>query len=69
VGGGRVDACAYVFPGALLCACACARAALLIQHARRMRRIVFSSVAFLVPPNFSTLAHKRHYFRAGEKSY
>ena len=48
----------------LLCACvrACARAALLIQHATRMRRIALF-VASLAPQYFSTLSHKRHDFR------
>jgi hypothetical protein len=36
--------------------------ALVIQHAKRMRRIL-SFVASLAPPNFSTLSHKRHDFR------
>jgi len=37
--------------------------ALVIQHAQRMRPIIFSSVAFMVLPHFSTLSHKRHDFR------
>ena len=32
--------------------------ALVIQHAKRMRRIILSSVASLIPPYFSTLSHK-----------
>ena len=39
------------------------RAALLIQHATHMRPIVTSFVALPSPPYFSTLSHKRHYFR------
>ena len=41
----------------------CVCVALVIQHAKRMRRSVFSSVASLAPVYFSTLSHKRHDFR------
>ena len=41
---------------------ACARVVLLIQHAKRVRHIVSSSVAFLTAPHFSTLSHKRRDF-------
>ena len=34
-----------------------------IQHAKRMRRIILPSMAWLSPPYFSTLSHKRHEFR------
>jgi hypothetical protein len=35
---------------------------LVIQNAKRMRRIIVSFVASLAPPYFSTLFHKRHDF-------
>ena len=52
-----------VCPGRWACACACVHAALLIQHATRMRHIMKSFVASLAPPYFWTLSHKRHDFR------
>ena len=42
---------------------ACARVASLVQRATRMRHIVTSFVASMVPPYFSTLSHKRCHFR------
>ena len=41
----------------------CVFAALVIQHAKRMRCILLQPAASLAPPHFSTLSHKRYDFR------
>ena len=66
----------YIFPSLRVHSCACVQvcvwvrgrvracvAAALNQHAKRMRRIIFSSVVSMAPPNFSLLCHKWQDFR------
>ena len=43
--------------------CVCVCVALFIQHAKRMRRAILSSLACLAVPNSSKLSHTRHDFR------
>ena len=43
--------------------------ALVIQHAKRMRRVTLSSLASLALPHFPTLSHKRHSFRKNVIEY
>ena len=45
----------------------CVSVVLVIQHAKRVRRIILLSVTCLVLLYFSTLSHKRYDFRRGEK--
>ena len=60
---GRICLCVRACVRAWACGFTCARVALHIQHATHMRHVVTSFVAFLAPPYFSTLFHKRHDFR------
>jgi hypothetical protein len=46
---------------------ACVFVALVIQHAKRMCRVVLSCVAGLAPQYFSALSHKRYDFRGKKK--
>ena len=53
----RVRACVRV------CVSDRERAALVIQNAKRVRRIILPFVALQAPSYFSTLSHKRYNFR------
>ena len=44
-----------------------ASVAIVIQHATRMPRIIFSSVPCLAVTHFSTFSHQRHEFRKKKK--
>jgi hypothetical protein len=46
---------------------ACTSVSLVIQHAKRIRRIIFSSMAHLALPYFPTLSHNWQQFR-GKKN-
>ena len=43
----------------------CVSIALIIRHAKRVRRIILSSLVSLSLPHFSTISHKRRDFRGG----
>jgi hypothetical protein len=47
----------------------CVFVVLVMEHAKRMHRIILSSAASLSLPYFSTLSHKRHDFRKKKKKY
>jgi len=59
--------CVCVLCGVCVCVCVCVT--LVVQHAKRMRRILLSAVTLSGYPIFSTLCHKRHDFFGGKKSY
>jgi hypothetical protein len=43
----------------------CASITLVIQRAKRVRRVIMSPVACMAVPYFTTLSHKRYDFRGG----
>ena len=51
----------------LVCVCVCVCVALVNRHAKRMRYIILSPVAFPAVSDFSTLSHKWQNYR-GEKN-
>ena len=53
----------YILHILCVCVCVCVSVALVIQHAKPMRRIVLSSVVSLAAPYFPTLSHKHNDFR------
>ena len=49
-----------------VCLSVCLSVDLVIQHAKRMRRIILPPVAIVAVPYFSTLSNKQHDFRGRE---